>query len=824
MLHTVMAVLVVAYLPGALIYRLPFAHRPLRAALAAEERAFWAVVLSVSWSLAVVIALAALDRYNLDRLLATNGVLCGLTLAAFRTRLGYMGGATPVSRTALIPVGLIAIGAILYFPSSEYIIGGKDPGTYINEGVQIAQTGSLLPNDSLVSSVPAASRDLFFPWHKSRYYYGLRFMGFFVRDPSTGAVVGQFPHLFPASIAIAYDVDGLSGARAVVGLWGILGLLAVYFVGARLFGPAAAASAAVLLAINVVQVWFSRYPNSESVMQGLVFAALLAFARATEGSRLFFGIVSGALLGLMLFLRYDVVLAMAALAAAAAVMPVARRVGAAFGVALITTGLAGLWYLANPMIAYSAYPLTFTRDQGGWLLIGGALAAVILWRWLMRRERFSAGLERILPVALAAVVVVLAIYAYFLRAEGGRTALHDAMAFRTFAWYVTPWALGIAVAGLAVLLPRWFWRDPAFFIALTTFSLFFFYKTRIVPDHFWASRRFLAVILPGTVIVLAGIAKFAADRLASRRQVAAALLVPALLAPLGVAFWRASSPVRSHIEYEGLIPPLETLANSIGPRDLLLVESRDAGSDLHVLGLPLAYIYSKQVLVLDSAAPAKRSLENFVSWAEATYERVLFLGGGGTDLLSRHLAARFISGNRFQVKEYDSRINEYPRGVLRKDLEFGLYQLTRQNPEPRGPLNIPVGKDDDLNVVRFHARERMDDTPYRWSGPQSFILLLGIPADARRISLWMSNGGRPATAGPAAVEVALDDNILGTVTVGRTVSEYTVELPPTLAARAAESDDPARLRLRVPPWVPAEVLGGSDTRQLGVMVTRVEVR
>jgi hypothetical protein len=118
----------------------------------------------------------------------------------------------------------------------------------------------------------------------------------------------------------------------------------------------------------------------------------------------------------------------------------------------------------------------------------------------------------------------------------------------------------------------------------------------------------------------------------------------------------------------------------------------------------------------------------------------------------------------------------------------------------------------------------MDDTPYRWSGPQSFILLLGIPADARRISLWMSNGGRPATAGPATVEIALDEDILGTVTVGRPVSEYTLDLPPAVAARAAESDDPARLRLRVSPWVPAEVLGGSDTRPLGVMVTRVEVR
>ena len=56
-------------------------------------------------------------------------------------------------------------------------------------------------------------------------------MGFFIKDPDAGAVVGQFPHLFPASIAIGYGLDGLTGARRTVGVWAILGMLAVYFAG-----------------------------------------------------------------------------------------------------------------------------------------------------------------------------------------------------------------------------------------------------------------------------------------------------------------------------------------------------------------------------------------------------------------------------------------------------------------------------------------------------------------------------------------------------------------------------------------------------------------
>ena len=44
-------------------------------------------------------------------------------------------------------------------------------------------------------------------------------MGFFIREPEHGHVVGQFPHLFPASIAIGYGLDGLTGARRAIGVW-----------------------------------------------------------------------------------------------------------------------------------------------------------------------------------------------------------------------------------------------------------------------------------------------------------------------------------------------------------------------------------------------------------------------------------------------------------------------------------------------------------------------------------------------------------------------------------------------------------------------------
>ena len=52
---TFIKLLIVCWLPGAVIFRLPIADRDRRAGLDAEERLFWAVILSAAVSLSVVL-------------------------------------------------------------------------------------------------------------------------------------------------------------------------------------------------------------------------------------------------------------------------------------------------------------------------------------------------------------------------------------------------------------------------------------------------------------------------------------------------------------------------------------------------------------------------------------------------------------------------------------------------------------------------------------------------------------------------------------------------------------------------------------------------
>jgi hypothetical protein len=308
-------------------------------------------------------------------------------------------------------------------------------------------------------------------------------------------------------------------------------------------------------------------------------------------------------------------------------------------------------------------------------------------------------------------------------------------------------------------------------------------------------------------------------------RVASPLLVAAVLSPVAISFWRTAAPVRAHVEYAGIIPRLEQLAASIDPRDLLIVESRNAGSDLHTLALPLADIYARNVLVLDSPVPPKRQFETFVAWAAEHYRRVLFLGGGGTDLLMPRVAATPLMNDRISVPEYDAPVNAFPSGVRRKDFELGLYQLTPVQPSAVGPIDLQIGGPDDLNVLRFFAREKRTDTglAFRWTGGQSFVVLPGIRPEAREIILWLSSGGRPPSAPPPHLEVALGNDVLGSVTPDDQVKPYTLPIPLDLVQRAAAGGDPVRLRLRVSTWNPKTLLGANDSRDLGVIVTRVQV-
>jgi hypothetical protein len=820
---------IVAWMPGAVIFRLPWLDRDRRAALDAEERLFWAIALSIAVSLSIVITLAALHRYNFERLLIADAAVAAAAALFARGRLKLGPATRAAGLTAIVPLALVLLGVWRFFPSSDYVIGGKDPGTYVNEGIQIAQRGALVVRDPVVASVPPFARDLFFPSHQRQDYYGIRFMGFFIKDPATGSVVGQFPHLFPASIAIGYGIDGLTGALRTVGVWAMLGVLAVYFAGARLVGRSAAGAAAALLALHVIQVWFSRYPNAEVVMQALLFAALLANARAHVDGDRFFAPVAAFLLGLLLFLRFDAVLGIAGVGAGLALSAFnGQRPRASFLAIFAAVAALAALYLLGPMRAYADLPIVFLSNLPWWqyVALGTIATGAVAGLWAAARyPGFSAHVVRWTPGVLTVVLSALALYALWLRHPAGKLAAHDADALRTFTnFYLTLPALLAALLGFGLVARRAFWRDPALLVTIAVFACFFFFKIRIVTDHFWMTRRFLPVILPGALL-FASAAALSGTRGGWRGAGAIRTLIGvAFVGLLAVRYGEASRPLLHHVEYAGLVPRLEQLASTIKDDDLVIAESRDAAGDVHVLALPLAYIYARQVLVLNSARPDKAAFAAFLDWARTRYGRVLFIGGGGTDLLSHRYGVESLASERFQVPEYDAPLDAYPRFVRAKEFDYGVYAFTSPQPQTRRGFDLDIGVRDDLHVLRFHAKEQADGRTIRWTRATSYVSVTTIDESAREVTLWMNNGGRPPAAVPATVAVYLQGQLLGSVRVGSGFAPYRLPIPADVAARAAGFGDPVELKLVTTLWNPHDVIGSPDDRDLGVMVDRVAVQ
>ena len=348
------------------------------------------------------------------------------------------------------------------------------------------------------------------------------------------------------------------------------------------------------------------------------------------------------------------------------------------------------------------------------------------------------------------------------------------------------------------------------------------------------TRRFLPVILPIALLCIAyaafrvaeAVAGWWASRSGNRVSAYEKLLAPlaacALLAPLAAEFYRASAPVRAHVEYAGLIPRLETLAETFGDDELVVFESRNA-SDTHVLALPLAYIYARNVLVLNNPRPDKALFREFLTWAGSRYKNVYFVGGGGTDLLSRSIGVASVRSERFQVPEYASPRNAYPTGVRMKEFDFGIYRFVPGRDDGAW-YSLDVGLRDDLHVVRFHAKEQTGQVSFRWTRRLSYVSLVGLQPDTRTLTLWMNDGGRPPGVPPAHIRVYLDDEFTGETDVGRGFQPYSFMIPPEAARAAGARDEPVLMRIESTLWNPRAALGVPDDRDVGVMVDRIEAR
>ena len=750
--------------------------RPARRARPRRSALFWAVVLSVaivarrsSLALARAASLqlrAAAHRRSADRRRRSpwrRASTCGSAEGA------------AAGLAALIPLVLALLGAWRFFPPSEYIIGGKDPGRLHQRGdpdraARRARRSAIRSSPRCRPSRATCS----FPYRTRTAHRLLqrpRSWGSSSWTPTTGAVVGQFPHLFPASIAIGYGLDGLTGARRAVGVLGDPRRCSRSISRARgcSAGPPPAAAAA-LLALNVIQVWFARYPNAEIVMQALLFAALLANARAHVDGDPFFAPVAGALLGLLLFLRFDAVLGDRRASSRRLALGVfAGQRPRALDLLWRRSRPAAHWprgYLLGPMRAYAQLPIVFLANLPSWQYAccarrrrraGDCRAGDRLARAPRRSSRHAS-----LAPSRSALVV----------ACWPRLRLVLPPARRQARPTTTPTRCGRSPTSTsrcrrcsrrssATRSSRagLFWRDPALFLTARGVLAVLLLQD---PDRARAlldgapvpagdpARRRCCSSLPRRSPACA-----AAARDARRSAARVGDRVPRAARRRSTS--RAAQPLLAHTS--------STRASSRGSRSspdrsaTTTCSSSNRGTRAPTCtcsALPLAYIYARNVLVLSTRAPDKATFAAFLDWARTQLPpRAVPRRRRHRPAVARGTRRRRSASERFQVPEYESPSNAYPRG--RASRRSSTTASTRSAPPGRGrPAAVRPRRRHQRRPARPPLpRQGADARDGRSAGrgERRMISVTAIAGERTELALWMDDGGRPAAAPPADVTV-----------------------------------------------------------------------
>jgi hypothetical protein len=263
------------------------------------------------------------------------------------------------------------------------------------------------------------------------------------------------------------------------------------------------------------------------------------------------------------------------------------------------------------------------------------------------------------------------------------------------------------------------------------------------------------------------------------------------------------------------------VARRFGPRDIVLFEQP---KNVHLLSLPLWGLYGTNALEFRRFNPDPDQLRHLIAAWRPTYRNIYLVTSFRTDICGLFLERT--QAFRFTSQEFEWTYDRVPSKPEARAVEFVLSRVV----EPaslRVPVEpvIDIGGSGDLQTSGFFEAEATGDLTYRWTGgclddrgnATGSIYVPAAVAGAR-LRIRATAHLRPSAAKPALVTVYLDDVALGSFTADGTWKDHDVALPSPLPPGSRI------LRLDVPAWRPSNTDATStDTRDLGIMVDRVEV-
>jgi len=411
---------------------------------------------------------------------------------------GNVSGCRP-SKGTVSALLLAVIAAGLFFRPVPDIIGGRDPGVYFSTGVNIARTGSLFIKDTSFKHIDKSFYDRNF-----LYDYEARMFlpGFYLTDYKKGIITPQFYHLYSSVIALFYELGGLKFALYATPFIGLLSILSVFFFLKNFVDEKLGLIVIGMLILTISQVWYSRYLNSEIMVELCCFSAVWLFLKAKKSFSGLFSL-AGLVFGLVFFARIDSVLFLPCLLVLSFWILLnpekIKSTGLFVSVSFLVFLLSQIYAYNCAKVYYVDRFLNKVVSKWPWIcVLMLVLFCIGYWLWRNRSRVIKSVNIRAFIVFNAVSLVVFYILSYFL--FGYKPA-------DWFIWYLSPLGVIMGLSGFMLLALRnkidSFEKIAVILflqVSLLTWFFVYFPAPRIMPDHFWAIRRFSAVALPIMVI------------------------------------------------------------------------------------------------------------------------------------------------------------------------------------------------------------------------------------------------------------------------------------------------------------------------------------
>lgn len=467
-------------------------------------------------------ALAIVGFYSLwllDLCLLLTGMIALLclknkkTLICIKRFTGYVKGYK--WNVFAITIALICAFLYLAFPT-KYLMGDRDQGLYIINGVNISQNGTMqLSEDKFLSENYDLIKDavrLGYPGIYSAYNSGI--------SENTGDLTPQFLPMFPAALAIGYDLFGIEGLVRVNCVIGLLALLSIYYFTKKVFGNITAVLSLLFMAMNPSQLWNARITQTELLCQLLFFLLASAFITAWQKNSASLSALAGALIGIGCFCRVDTYIWGLAVFAifTYSVLFYSNKLKIVMNLAVAVSALFAISFLYGLFFSRPYYrDLWHSGSLKGLIFLNICFAAVAFAAFVFSKiaskgKPYKNFILDILnhplgSVLFSGILLLVFGFAYYLRpwiTPAGTPGYFNAHAMVEFCWYTSFIAVPLAIFGIYSMLRKDFpLREESFlFLMIGLSSMFgYIYRPSISPDHIWVSRRWITVNIPFVIIL-----------------------------------------------------------------------------------------------------------------------------------------------------------------------------------------------------------------------------------------------------------------------------------------------------------------------------------